>query len=99
MSNVISVEEFRKLTKGKQVIVLPHREVEKMVSRRAHNPEVAGSSPALATNSQRKPDEIERSVGRVASVQDHLRAMGHYFDLPEKSVKFYIAQFELSKKL
>ena len=32
-----------------------YREVEQLAARRAHNPEVAGSSPALATKKYIKP--------------------------------------------
>lgn len=40
------------------------------------------------------PKESEESV-----IRHHLRSMGHYFDLPEKSVQFYIRQLELSGKI
>ena len=33
----------------KNVILCQHREMEQLVARRAHNPKVVGSSPALAT--------------------------------------------------
>ena len=44
-------EFLKKFALLKKVLTfaLPHRGVEQSVARRAHNPEVAGSSPALAT--------------------------------------------------
>lgn len=42
-------------------------------------------------------EDIEPEDGESV-IRHHLRAMGHYFDLDEKSVKFYIRQLELSKK-
>ena len=35
---------------------IPNRGVEQSVARRAHNPEVAGSSPASATKQKRQPN-------------------------------------------
>lgn len=32
-------------------------------------------------------------------IKEALKAMGHYFELPEKEVRFYVRQLELSGKL
>lgn len=58
---------------------------------------ITGGIPRLATfNRVPKllPKESEESV-----IRHHLRSMGHYFDLDEKSVQFYIRQLELSEKI
>ena len=42
--------------------LIPYRGVEQLVARRAHNPEVAGSSPVSATKSVTVVDTISTTV-------------------------------------
>ena len=48
-------KKLDKIIKSEYTILSKYREVEQLAARRAHNPEVAGSSPALATKDLIKP--------------------------------------------
>ena len=46
-----------------------------------------------------KPLKIPDNIPEDARIKTALRIMGDYFDIPPKSVEFFIRQMELSKKL
>jgi hypothetical protein len=50
------------------------------------------------TTTGRKEKKAKQESGKLTT-QEALKAMGHYFELDEKSVKFWIRQQELSKKI
>ena len=52
-----------------------HRGVEQLVARRAHNPEVVGSSPSPATKRMRTSEDVRIPYGGVAQLA---RAFGSY---------------------
>lgn len=55
-------------------------------------------SPGVGT-SPSKLTLVKDPQSEVSLIAHHLRAMGHWFNLDEKKVKFYIRQLELSKKI
>ena len=48
-------KKLDKIIKSEYTVLSKYREVEQLAARRAHNPEVAGSSPALATKETVNP--------------------------------------------
>jgi hypothetical protein len=55
--------------------------------------------PAVLRQMPKWTDLSSRPVETHITVQEHLRAMGHFFDLNPKTVKLYIRQMELAGKL
>lgn len=47
---------------------------------------------------KKKPDPV-RVFSTEERIKSALKSMGHYFELDEKEVKFYIRQLELNGKL
>jgi len=53
----------------------------------------------MTRSSQKEQSKPVKVLSPEERVKEALKAMGHYFELDKKQVKFYIRQVELSGKL